>query len=233
MDRALRSPAEPDTDCKNVYGTDRQATVDEQLAGTEPATVLGQACQRLGIEIIRAWSPQAKGRIERCNGVYQDRRVQEIRLQGLETLDQVNALLEDFDEALNERFAVCAAAPQDWHRPLAADLDLADVFVFAATRTVQKDWTIRFENEWYQIAKSQRVRPSAKVRAHRRLDGSVQILAGDRALHYEKLPERPPRVAATRPSPKPKAKAKPPRPADDHPWRRPFLTPKRPPRLAL
>jgi len=218
-------------DRKNVYVTDREPTLEEQLADAEPATVFGHACQRLGIEIIRAWSPEAKGRVERCNGVYQDRLVKEIRLRGLETCEEVNQLLEAFDEELNERFSVCATAPEDFHRAVAASVDLADIFVFEETRTVQKDWTVRFENEWYQIGKSQRVRPSAKVQVRRRLDGSVQILYADRALEVQKLPERPPRVAATRPSPKPRAKPNPQRPADDHPWRRSFLTQKSLPRL--
>lgn len=207
-------------DRKNVYVTNREPTLEEQLADAEPATVFGQACQRLGIEIIRAWSAEAKGRVERCNGVYQDRLVKEIRLRGLTTCREVNQLLEDFDEELNERFSVCAAAEEDFHRPVAAELDLADVFVFEETRTVQKDWTVRFENEWYQIQKSQRIRPSTKVQVQRRLDGSLQILYRDRALHFEKLPERPPRAAAAKPSPKPKGQPRP--PAEDHPWRQPL-----------
>ena len=208
-------------DRKNVYVTDRSPTLEEQLADAEPATVFGQACQRLGIQIIRAWSPEAKGRVERCNGVYQDRLVKEIRLQGLVTCEQVNELLGTFDEDLNERFSVCAAAEQDFHRPVSTSLDLADVFVFAATRSVQKDWTIRFENDWYQIQKSQGIRPSAKVQVHRRLDGSLQILYRDRALRFETLPGRPIRAAVAKASPKSKAKPQQ-RPAEDHPWRQPL-----------
>jgi transposase len=216
-------------DGKNVYVTDREPTLEEELAGSEPATVFGRACQRLGIEIIRAWSPEAKGRIERCNRVYQDRLVKEICLQEIQTVAQVNELLDDFDAELNRRFSVPAAQPEDFHRPVARGLDLADVFVFEELRSVQHDWTVRFENEWYQIAKSQRVRPKAKVQVRRRLDGSVQILDRERALEVQKLPERPPRRVPVKTSPKPKPKPR--RPADDHPWRRPFLTPKNPPRL--
>ena len=216
-------------DGKNLYVTDREPTLSEQLADTEPATVFGQACQRLGIEIIRAWSPEAKGRIERCNGVYQDRLVKEIRLKELQTVAQVNALLDDFDVDLNQRFSVAAAQPEDFHRPVARGVDLADVFVFEELRSVQNDWTVRFENEWYQIAKSQRVRPSTKVRVRRRLDGSVQIPERDRALEVAKLPARPPRKAPIKSTLK--SRPKPPRPADDHPWRGRFLPGKNPPRL--
>ena len=210
-------------DGKSVYVTEREPTLEEQLAGVEPATVFGQACQRLGIEIIRAWSPEAKGRIERCNGVYQDRLVKEIRLQGLESFEQVNQLLEEFDEELNERFSVCAAESVDFHRPVSKGVDLEDVFVFEAPRSVQNDWTVRFENEWYQIQKSQRLRPpaKAKVTVRCRLDGSVQILYRDRALEVEKLPQRPPRAAKAKAASTPKAKPR--LPAEDHPWRQTFL----------
>lgn len=215
-------------DGKSVYVTDREPTLEEELKGVEPATVFGQACQRLGIEIIRAWSPEAKGRVERCNGVYQDRLVKEIRLRGLESFEQVNPWLEEFDEELNQRFSVAAAESTDFHRPVPRGVDLEDVFVFEATRTVSNDWTVRFENEWYQIRKSQRVRPSAKVQVRRRLDGSVKILYADRALEVEKLPQRPPLAAKAKTASKPKVKRQP--PAEDHPWRQPFLsTRNRPP----
>lgn len=76
-----------------------------ELAGERPLTAFGKACGRLGIELIAASSPQAKGRVERSHGVYQDRLVKEIRLQGWSTLAEVNEHLESFDKELNRRFA--------------------------------------------------------------------------------------------------------------------------------
>ena len=211
-------------DKKSVYWPDREPTVEEQLAGVEPATAFGRVCQKLGIEIIIAHSPQAKGRVERCHGVYQDRLVKLIRLDTLSSYAQVNALLEPLDEELNERFAVEAAADADLHRPVPKQLDLADVFVLEHTRTVNNDWTVRFENQWYQITGPKRSLPPArdKVQVLRRLDASLAIHYRGRAVDYELLPERPPRQA-TRPSPaKPKPKTSTWRPAADHPWRRPI-----------
>ena len=210
-------------DRKSVYWTGREPTLEEQLAGLEPATAFGRVCSKLGIEIVAASSPQAKGRIERSHGVYQDRLVKLIRLDGLESYEQVNALLETYDDELNERFAVAPVSEVDEHRPVPADLDLDDVFVLEYTRTVQNDWTVRFENGFYQITGPKRSLPPAKdkVQVLRRLDGSLTIHYRGRGVEFERLPERPRRQA-----PPPSASSEPPkasswRPAADHPWRRP------------
>ncbi len=206
-------------DRKSVYWTDRQPTLEEQLAGTEPATAFGRVCQKLGIEIILAYSAQAKGRVERSHGVYQDRLVKLIGLDGLSSCHQVNTFLVEFDQGLNERFTVEPASPIDAHRPVPQDMDLADVFALEFTRTVNNDWTLRFENSWFQIAGPKSSLPPAKskVQVLRRLDGSLTIHYRGRPVEYEKLPERPPK-AQSRPS-KP---GEPWRPAADHPWRRPL-----------
>ena len=212
-------------DRKTVYITDREPTIEEALAGESPLSAFGQACRKLGIEIIPASSPQAKGRIERSHGVYQDRLVKEIRLLGLRERAEVNAILGEFDLGLDRRFAVKAHASQDLHRSLPKDLDLAQVFVWEETRTVQNDWTVRFENRWRQITGPKRRLPPAKgkVLVQRRLDGSLHLLYRRRPVQFAELPQRPV------PTPKPVAQPRPlePRqlrrpPAADHPWRRPF-----------
>jgi len=211
-------------DRKSVYWTEREPTLEEQLAGIEPATAFGRVCQKLGIEIIAAGSPQAKGRVERSHGVYQDRLVKLIGLDGLSSCEQVNTFLEEFDEGLNERFAVEPASPIDAHRPVPQGMDLADVFVLEFTRTVQNDWTVRFENSWYQITGPKRSLPPAKdkVQVLRRLDGTLALHYRGRPVEYEKLPERPPKAKALPTSTRPKPPAAPWRPAADHPWRRPI-----------
>ena len=147
------------TDKKNVFVTDREPTIEEQLAGEEPMTAFGKACKKLGIEIIRAHSPQAKGRVERSNGVYQDRLVKELRLRGITTVEDANKLLaEGFSEALNAKFEQEPASPTDFHRRVPKRLNLAEVFCCEETRTVQNDWTIRYNNRFYQILKENRPR---------------------------------------------------------------------------
>lgn len=208
------------TDRKSVYATDREPTVDEQLADEMPLTAFGKSCRRLGIELIFARSPQAKGRVERSHAVYQDRLVKEIRLEGWQTLAEVNAQLPDFDEALNTRFAVPALEPEDAHRRPAADFDLGSALVWEETRVVRGDWTLSYEKRCLQILGPASQLPPVKGRVtiQRRLDGSLHLLFRGRELAFEELPEPsrrvPPPAREARPKPLPH------KPAPDHPWRR-------------
>jgi len=221
-------PAALYVDGKTVYVTDREATAEEQLAGEEPLTEFGKACQKLGIRIVQAHSAPAKGRVERKHGVYQDRFVKELALRGITTVEGANAVLEGgFVEALNERFGREPLERQDAHRPVPEGFDLATVFVFEVRRTVANDWTIRHENHWYQITgpKELMPRPKAKVTVQRRLDGSLHILSRGHTLEYREI------SAAARVKPRPQERLGsqavvvtqvPRQPAPDHPWRRPF-----------
>lgn len=221
-------PAALYVDGKTVYVTDREATAEEQLAGEEPLTAFGKACGMLGIRIIQAHSAPAKGRVERKHGVYQDRFIKELALRGITTIEGANHLLEGgFVEALNERFGRQPVDAHDAHRRVPAGVDLASVFVFEQTRTVANDWTIRYENRWYQITgpKEGMPRPKVKVTVQRRLDGSLHIFYRQRELTIREIP------AAARIKPRPQVRVEPQaivvsqspqRPAPDHPWRRPF-----------
>lgn len=132
------------TDRKNVFVTNREATVEEQLAGEVPRTAFGKACAKLDIEIIPANSPQAKGRVERAHGVNQDRLVKELRLRGVKTIEGANEVLaEGFVDKLNEKFAVRAVSELDYHRPVPAGVNLAYVFCFEESRTVGNDWVLQ------------------------------------------------------------------------------------------
>jgi hypothetical protein len=217
------------TDRKNVYITDREPTLEEELAGEPALTAFGKACRKLGIQIIPASSPQAKGRVERSHGVYQDRLVKEIRLRKLTAIDEVNALLQDggFDGELNRRFAKPAANPLDLHHPVEKGLDLGGVFAFEETRVVQNDWTVRYRNRWLQIVGAKRTLPPAKSKliVQQRLDGSLRLLYRQASVAFAELAAAPTRPApAARSSRADKAKKQPiaaaPRhPAGDHPWR--------------
>ena len=117
------------TDRKNVFVTDREPTVEEQLLGIEPMTAFGKACNKLEIEIITANSPQAKGRVERNHAVYQDRFVKELALRGITTIDGANQLLTGgFVDELNTKFAKKAKEEQDYHRRVPKGLRLHEIF---------------------------------------------------------------------------------------------------------
>jgi len=215
------------TDRKNVYVTDREPTLEEQLAGEEPKTAFGKACAKLDIAIIEARSPQAKGRVERKHGVFQDRFVKELYLRGVTTIEGANQVLDGgFVDELNAKFARPPASGQDYHRPVPKGMDLAGVFCFEDTRTLQNDWTIRHENQYYQIEKDSQLlpKPKDKIMVRRRLDGAVELLYKDRRLNYHLIEPDELHQRAQRPIPQPAPAndpkpAKKPKPAWDHPWR--------------
>lgn len=210
------------TDRKNVYVTSREATREEELAGREPVTAFGLACERLGIEIITATSPQAKGRVERSHGVYQDRLVKELALGGVTTLEGGNQLLRDgFIDGLNRRFAKPAASACDFHRPVPEGVALEDIFVIEETRRVNNDWTVKWEGRWYQLERGKGKLPPAKstVQVQLRLDGTRRILYRGDVVEFEGVgtPQRsrPP----SSPAPLIGVSSS---PAPDHPWRQPW-----------
>jgi transposase len=177
-------------DRKNAYVVDREPTPEEQLEGKEPLTAFGKACEKLGIEIITAYSPQAKGRVERRHGVFQDRFVKELRLQGISGIDLANDLLEGgFLEDLNRRFTVPAIDPQDAHVKIHKRVDLRTIFCFEETRTVSNDWVVQYANRYFQLLHDKKVaiRPKTKVTVAEWLDGSIHILHQRKEVPYEEI----------------------------------------------
>src|SRR5690606_18209080 len=140
-------------DKASIYRTTRDATVDESLADEPPATQFGRAMQELGVELILAHSPQAKGRVERRNAVFQDRLVKALRLQGISDLERANEFLEqEFLEQLNGKFTVSAGKPADLHRRIGRGVKLERVLSFQEERGVERGWTIGCGNRWGQFA---------------------------------------------------------------------------------
>ena len=180
------------TDRKTVFVTDRDPTLEEQLAGEEPKTAFGKACAKLGIEIIAANSPQAKGRVERNHGVYQDRLVKELAFRRITTIAGANKLLHNgFTDHLNDKFEREAGSATDYHRPIPKGLNLADVFCFEQHRVVQNDWTVRYDNCHYQILRDNRPlpRPKNKVLVRVRLDGTLHLIYRGNPLKYRRVPQ--------------------------------------------
>src|SRR6202163_1085746 len=118
------------TDWKNVYK--RKATSSEQLRGEVPATQFGRMCQRLGIRIIAASSPQAKGRVERIHGVHQDRLIKKLRRKKIDRYAAANQYLEkEYLPEHNRRFARPAAKPEDYHGRKPTARELREIFRLA------------------------------------------------------------------------------------------------------
>jgi hypothetical protein len=115
-------------------------------------TQFGRAIKELSVELIQAHSPQAKGRVERRNAVFQDRLVKELRLRNIRSLEQANVFLEAvFLDDLNRRYAVRARLEQDLHRSMPAGVLLEEVLCVQEKRVVGQDWCVRWRNRWLQI----------------------------------------------------------------------------------
>ena len=119
------------------------------LAGT--STQFSRAMDELGIQMIFALSPQAKGRVERAAGTFQDRLATELRLAGTSTIEQANNVLEQFLPRFNQRFQVPAQYPETAFLPLDPELFLEQVLCFKHSRKVAKDNTVRFQLQTLQL----------------------------------------------------------------------------------
>ena len=207
-------------DRDSIYRCDREATIAENLAGKEPTTQFGRAMEELDVRVIMAHSPQAKGRVERVNGTLQDRLVKALRRAKINDLASANRFLQEkFLPAFNRRFVKKAAKPGDLHRRLPRGLDLGRVLSIRETRVVQNDWTLRFENRWYQLAQPHQKLALAgrPVTVSQRLDGRVELLYGGRELSYRELPAPPQRPQEAMALEIRSNQGQ--RPPADHPWR--------------
>ena len=209
------------TDWKNVYV--RAATEAEKCEGKVPLTQFGRMCGKLGIRIIAASSPQAKGRVERVHGTHQDRLVKKLRLAGIANYDQANAYLEEhYIAAHNRRYARPAAEAADYHRRRPTQRQLDQVFWLEEERVVSEDWVVRYKNRLLQLERqSQHWAPSrSRVLVRENEAGQIQVSYRDQCLPFREVQhastarseERGAAPSPAPPSPKPS-------PAKPHPWR--------------
>jgi len=213
------------TDWKNVYV--REPTSKELLHGIAPVTQFGRMCERLGIAIIAASSPQAKGRVERNHGTHQDRLVKKLRRKKIQSCAAANEYLAgEYLEKHNQRFAQAAASPVDYHRKPPCRRELTDVFRLETERVIGNDWVVRYQNHFLQVQKAGRKYPpaQAKVMVCEWEDGRLEIRHRGQMVIWKEILERPLRTV-------PKVEAlpavrRPYRPKANHPWRKPFLSPR-------
>lgn len=173
------------------YGEERTEAAETQI---------GRALRELGIELIHAHSPQAKGRVERCFATLQDRLVKGLRKAGAQSLAEANQYLEQvFLPMWSKRFRREPANPVDAHRPLGKTLELASILSHVEARRVANDYTVSWNGQLYQIPRAA-VQPglrAATVRVEQRLDGTVWVRVGERTVPVARCERRP------RPAPQP------------------------------
>ncbi len=160
-------------------------------------TQFTRAMGELGIEQIFARSPQAKGRVERMNGTFQDRLVSELRLAGAATIDQANAVLRDFLPRFNSQFRVPAQQSPAVYRSLASSLHLERILCFKHLRQVARDNTVKYQLRTLQLLPAQS-RPSyagVKVEVLEQSDGQLMVQHEGKVIAHQ---EAPPKAGALR-----------------------------------
>ena len=178
------------TDGHAVFQARRCPWDPSQVPQKGPSTQWGRALQELGVTSILAHSPQAKGRVERANGTFQDRLVAELRLAGARTLEEANQVLTDFLPRFNQRFGVPAAQPESAYRPVDPELDLGGVLCIKELRRVGKDNTVRYHGRTLQLYPTLE-RPSyarVRVEVQERLDGRLLVRHRDQLLTPQDAP---------------------------------------------
>lgn len=212
----------------------RRESIEEQLAGKREPTQVGRAMEELGITSIASHSPQARGRIERLWGTFQDRLVSELRLANACTLEEAEMVLQGLLPRHNLRFAIAPQSPESAYRQPDSSFNPETIFCFKYRRTVGADNVVRFGQERLQIL-PYGSRPSyahARVEVHRLLDGSLAVYYQGECLPTTVAPPEASAARARTPTGQPPTTMVPTeqvpcsrpqrRPAADHPWRHYF-----------
>jgi hypothetical protein len=230
-------------DQHTIFQSPTKATLEQELAGEQPRSQFGRLLAELGIELIVARSPQAKGRIERLWGTFQDRLVKALREAGASNLEEANQVLKGFLPRHNQRFRVKPDQEGTAYVPWPKQYRAKDYFCFKHTRTVTNDNTVPFDGHRLQIPPGTKRKSyaKAKVQIQQHLDGRLEIhYQGKRLATFQPADASPVRVnrfalfSTDETSDRhirsvPVAKSnqrKPFKPAADHPWRKPFLAKK-------
>ncbi len=229
--RAYGKPQSIYLDRHSTYKINAKSALDDDTMISQ----FERAMKTLNVRIIHANSPQAKGRIENLFGTLQDRLVKEMRLADISTIETANIFMETvFLPDYNKRFCVVPASEADVHQPLQTSDDLAAILSVHSERLINQDFTIRFNNQWLQLAKIQPtlVLPKKRVLLEERLDGSLHVQLNGHYLSYQVFTQQPlapaklPIALTGNPS-NPKLRTWHP-PAPNHPWRKFVITQHKP-----
>ena len=209
-------------DKHSTYKTSRQPSLDELLKGESAATQVGRACRELGIEVIYAGSPQAKGRIERSFGTHQDRLIKMMRLEGISTMEQANAFLDSYIPWHNQKFARQPLESRDLHRRLPPGVRYRDVFCFKEKRIITNGYTVKWKGRELLIDHPTSAMRRGRVEVREQFDGKIEIVFNGRRLKHRDITDKTQnkrhqekKVLKTR------KKSSYIQPAD-HPWRKPY-----------
>jgi len=175
-------------DKHSTYKSMEKPTIEDELNGTEPVSEFGRALKDLGMQLIHAHSPQAKGRVERLFGTLQDRLVKEMRLRGISSIAEANEFLKGYLPIYNRRFARKAAQADNLHRPIPKGLNLRRILCSKTERTVRNDFTIAHDRKLYQIEEAVKTK---KLMVEEYTDGSMAIWCRQQMVKFRQIAIRP------------------------------------------
>lgn len=214
-------------DKDSIYKVNRQANIEEELRDETPLSQFTRAMGELGVQMIFADSPQAKGRVERGFRTHQDRLVKELRLAGISDMAAANEFLEKvYIPKHNEKFAVAPANPANAHRALLPAHKLDGILCVKLARTLANDYTLRYKNQFLQLEAEQavRIRPGNVVAVEERLDGTLHLKFKGAYLRHKPVGKRPYRGYYATNKSELKDMARPTKgtsvPGKKHPWRK-------------
>ena len=201
-------------DKHTTYKSTAEPSIEDEINGTEPLSEFGRALRELGVELIHAHSPQAKGRVERMFKTLQDRLVKEMTMREINTIEEANQYLKSYLSAHNKRFAVKPKGQNNLHIEIPKGLNLDTILCIKTERILRNDSTIAHNGKLYQI---QEAIKSKKVLVQEWVSGKMLITHNDVSLKFKEITTRP------------EKKQKPVRvswhrrgctPSADHPWRK-------------
>lgn len=199
-----------------TYKSTGKPSLEDELNNLKPLSQFERALKELGVEVIHANSPQAKGRVERLFKTFQDRLIKELRLEKVKTIDRANKALERFLPKYAQKFAVKARHSGDLHRALPKGTDLNRVLCIKTERALRNDFTVAHGTKLYQILDNKRAK---KVNVEEYTDGSMAMYHKNSPLKFKEITQRPQKE-----EPKNKYEFRLKRvsmpPAADHPWKR-------------
>ena len=182
--RAFGLPGSVYLDRHTTYKSPAKQTLEQQLQDVKPLSQFERALQELGVRVIHAYSPKAKGRIERLFKTFQDRVIKEMRLKKVSTIEEGNRFLEPYLPVFNKKYSVKAAKEVNLHQPAPPMKQLKQILCIKEERILRNDFTISYNNQWYQITENIRAK---KVIVEERLDGSIHLSHQEKSLTFEEI----------------------------------------------
>jgi len=206
-------------DRHSTYKSTGKPTIEDDLNGTGPMSEFERAMRELGVKVIHANSPQAKGRIERLFNTLQDRLVKEMRLKGINTIEEANRFLTTYIPSHNKRFTVSPQDKVDLHREPPKGINLDGILCIKAKRVLRGDFTISYNRKLYQVEDNIRAK---KVIVEKRIDGSIVITYKSNPVKFKEIETRPKKAIFTSCACASRTQTgrKTYTPSPDHPWRK-------------